>query len=248
MKQPPGFMDPSYSSYHCQLDKALYGLKQAPRACYSRLSDKLQSMGFLPSQADVSLFHYCNGSVTMFLLVYIDDIIVASSSPTVVTALMRDLKDDVALKDLAHCIIFLGSKFIAQQMGFILVKPNTLHIFSTVLVWSRAKVFQLHCHLIVSCSYKTVNRWILKTRPSIEVWLERCNTLLLHGRTSLFWSIRFASSFILQPWFILRPLNGFFDFSSTPFTLVFTFITLPLLWAVPSLMQIRLGVSLIVSL
>jgi hypothetical protein len=108
MKQPLGFMDPSCPSYHCRIDKALYGLKQAPRAWYSRLSDKLQSMGFLPSQADVSLFHYRNGSVTMFLLVYVDDIIVASSSPTVVTALLHDLKGDFALKDLGPLHYFLG--------------------------------------------------------------------------------------------------------------------------------------------
>jgi hypothetical protein len=111
MKQPLGFVNPSCPSYHCRLDKALYGVKQAPRAWYSRLSDKLQSMGFLPLQADVSLYHYRNGSVTMFLLVYIDDIIVASSSPTAVTALLRDLKDNFALKDLGPLHYFLGIEF-----------------------------------------------------------------------------------------------------------------------------------------
>jgi hypothetical protein len=41
IKQPLGFIDPEFPSYHCKLDKALYGLKQAPCAWYSRLSDKL---------------------------------------------------------------------------------------------------------------------------------------------------------------------------------------------------------------
>jgi hypothetical protein len=50
MKQPTGFVNPVFPSYHCKLDKALYGLKQAPRAWYSRLSDKLQSIGFTPSR------------------------------------------------------------------------------------------------------------------------------------------------------------------------------------------------------
>jgi hypothetical protein len=31
MKQPPGFIDSNFPSYHCKLDKALHGLKQAPR-------------------------------------------------------------------------------------------------------------------------------------------------------------------------------------------------------------------------
>jgi hypothetical protein len=78
MKQQPRFVHSEYPSYHCRLDKVLYGLKQAPHAWYSHLSDKLQSIGFVPSQADISLFHYHTGSVTIYLLVYVDDIIVAS--------------------------------------------------------------------------------------------------------------------------------------------------------------------------
>jgi hypothetical protein len=46
MKQPPGFVISEFPSYYCKLDKALYGLKQTPRAWYSRLSEKLQSLGF----------------------------------------------------------------------------------------------------------------------------------------------------------------------------------------------------------
>jgi hypothetical protein len=94
-------------SYHCKLDKALYGLQQAPRAWYSRLSDKLQSIGFSPSNADISLFQYHKDS-TIFLLVYVDDIIIASSSSSAVEVLLRDLKSDFALKDLGPLSYFLG--------------------------------------------------------------------------------------------------------------------------------------------
>jgi hypothetical protein len=80
MKQPPSFVHPDFPSYHYKLDKTLYGLKQAPHVWYSRLSDKLHSLGFSPSKADISLFHYKKGPVTIFLLIYVDDIIIASSS------------------------------------------------------------------------------------------------------------------------------------------------------------------------
>jgi hypothetical protein len=46
--------------------------------------------------------------MTIFLLVYVDDIIVASSSSVAVFALLRDLKDDFALKDLGPLHYFLG--------------------------------------------------------------------------------------------------------------------------------------------
>jgi hypothetical protein len=32
INQPPGFVNPNFLAYHCNLDKALYGLKQAPHA------------------------------------------------------------------------------------------------------------------------------------------------------------------------------------------------------------------------
>jgi hypothetical protein len=108
MKQPPGFVNADFPSYRCKLDKSLYGLKQAPHAWYYRLSDKLQSLGFLPSKDDISLFHYHKGSTTMFLLVYVDDIIVASSSNVAVEALLSNLKSDFALKDLGPLSYFLG--------------------------------------------------------------------------------------------------------------------------------------------
>jgi hypothetical protein len=48
MKQPPGFEDTSKPHFVCKLDKAIYDLKQAPRAWYSKLSSRLQVLGFTP--------------------------------------------------------------------------------------------------------------------------------------------------------------------------------------------------------
>lgn len=75
MRQPPGFEDRQLPHYVCKLDKSLYGLKQAPRAWYSRLSTKLQQLGFHASKADTSLFFFRQGDVTIYFLVYVDDII-----------------------------------------------------------------------------------------------------------------------------------------------------------------------------
>lgn len=92
MHQPPGYKDSRYPDYVCKLDKAVYGLKQAPRAWYARLCNKLQQLGFTPSKGDTSLFYYNRGSHTMFVLVYVDDIIVASSSQAATVALLKDLE------------------------------------------------------------------------------------------------------------------------------------------------------------
>jgi hypothetical protein len=100
MKQPPVLVNPTKPYHHCKLDKALYGLKQALRAWYSCLSLKLQALRFVPSKADISLFIYKKGSITMYLLVYVNNIIVTISSPQAADARLAYLKCDFALKDL----------------------------------------------------------------------------------------------------------------------------------------------------
>jgi hypothetical protein len=65
IKQPHGFQDPSQPTCYCKLDKAVYGVKQVTRAWYSRLSNKLQALGFMTSMAHISLFTYLKGSITI---------------------------------------------------------------------------------------------------------------------------------------------------------------------------------------
>ena len=108
MRQPPGYEDVTKPGFVCKLDKALYGLKQAPRAWYARLSTKLINLGFSASKADTSLFYFNKGGVTIFVLIYIDDIIVASSTSEATTCLLRDLRTEFALKDLGELHYFLG--------------------------------------------------------------------------------------------------------------------------------------------
>ena len=124
MRQPPGYEDQALPSYICKLDKALYGLKQAPRAWYSRLSTKLQALGFKASKADTSLFFYSKGTVVVFVLIYVDDIIVASSTHEAASALLQDLNKDFALKDLGVLNYFLGIEVNKTQDDILLTQEK----------------------------------------------------------------------------------------------------------------------------
>jgi hypothetical protein len=92
-------------NYVSKLDKALYRLKQAPRAWDSRLSAKLCEHGFQASKADTSLFFH-HDFVSMFVLVYVDDIIVAFSNEKATEQLLHKLSHEFALNDLGNSIIF----------------------------------------------------------------------------------------------------------------------------------------------
>ena len=129
MKQPPGFEDKNKPSHICRLDRSLYGLKQAPRAWYSRLSTKLQQLGFTPSKSDTSLFIYNKSNVSVFLHIYVDDIIVARSSDEAIKALLSDLNSEFALKDLGdlHFPLVLRLKE-TKKVVFISLRENMQHV------------------------------------------------------------------------------------------------------------------------
>ena len=124
MRQPPGYEDKARPHYVCKLDKALYGLKQAPRAWYSRLSSNLQALGFISSKADTSLFFFDQGKHKIFVLVYVDDIIVASASQEAVSALVRDLEREFALKDLGDLHYFLGIEVSRSRDGLVMTQER----------------------------------------------------------------------------------------------------------------------------
>jgi hypothetical protein len=122
MRQPPRYESKESPGFVCQLDKAIYGLKQAPRA--SRLSMNLHTLGFSPSKGDTSLFFLNNRDVTIFFLVYVDDIIVANSSQTTTIVLLRNLEQDFALKDLGDLQFFLGIKVTKIADGILLLQSK----------------------------------------------------------------------------------------------------------------------------
>ena len=76
MSQPPSFVGRDSPHFVCQLHKAIYGLKLTPRALPHELRQYLLSIYFSNSLADTSLFIYKNGDYAIYLLVYVDDIII----------------------------------------------------------------------------------------------------------------------------------------------------------------------------
>ena len=108
MEQPPGYIDPRYPNHVCQLKKALYGLKQAPRAWFQRFSSFLIQLGFSCSRADTSLFGFHKHSDIIYLLLYVDDIIITGNNSSLLDSFTRKLNSEFATKDLGSLSYFLG--------------------------------------------------------------------------------------------------------------------------------------------
>ena len=122
MQQPPGFEDARYPSHVCKLQWSIYGLKQSPRAWYARLSQRLSQLGFVPSKADASLFIFSHGAIQIYMLVYVDDIVIAGSTPAVVDRLVQSLSARFPIIDLGRLEYFLGLEVSFHSGGMTLTQ------------------------------------------------------------------------------------------------------------------------------
>ena len=120
MAQPLGFVDPALPSHVCRLHKSLYGLKQAPHAWYNRLSEFLLSIGFQASKGDTSLFILSHDGAMIYLLVYVDDIVLTGSNSAVLYRLIILLQSEFKLLDLGSIHFFLGIEVKPTTMGILL--------------------------------------------------------------------------------------------------------------------------------
>ncbi|CAI7774075.1 unnamed protein product [Closterium sp. NIES-54] len=106
MKQPEGYDDGS--GRVCRLKKAIYGLKQAPRCWYARLVEVLEALGFKVSGCDESLFMTKGEEEKVFLLVYVDDILLFSPSLERIKKVQGKLKETIQCKALGPVGYYLG--------------------------------------------------------------------------------------------------------------------------------------------
>jgi hypothetical protein len=78
----------------------------------------------MSSKGDTLLFFLSNKQVTMFVLIYVDDIIVASSSQDATMCLLLNLEKDFVLKDLRDLHYFLGIVVTKIKDGILLMQQK----------------------------------------------------------------------------------------------------------------------------
>jgi hypothetical protein len=105
--QPTGFVDPAHPDLVCHLRKFLYGLKQAPWNWYSRFASYLTTLGFIEAKSDTSLFIFHRGSDTVYLLLYVDDIILTVSNMELLRRTISTLQREFVMKDVEPLHHFL---------------------------------------------------------------------------------------------------------------------------------------------
>lgn len=104
----------------CKLNKFLYGLKQASKQWFSKFSSTFLQLGFTQSKFDYSLFNRQQNQSFIVLLVYVDDVLIASNDHEEVNQFKVLLDQKFKLKDLGDLKFFLGLEVARSDKGIAL--------------------------------------------------------------------------------------------------------------------------------
>ena len=201
MQQPPGFIDADRPNHVCRLRKALYGLKQAPRAWYVELRNYLLQIGFLNSIADTSLFILKKGRSIIYMLIYVDDILVTGNDNVLLNQTLAALATRFSVKDHEDLHYFLGIEanrgpaglHLSQRKYVLDLLARTNMLGAKPVTTPMATVPKLTLHTGTRLSDPTEYRAVLGslqylafTRPDLSYAVNRLSQFM-HSPTTDHW-------------------------------------------------------------
>jgi Reverse transcriptase (RNA-dependent DNA polymerase) len=110
MRQPPGHGDGT--NRVCKLVRSIYGLKQAPRIWCARLKTALLGFGFTVSMADPTLYILQREGRTLYLVDFVDDMLLASHSMELIDWVKAQLVTEFKMTDLGPAAKYVGISIV----------------------------------------------------------------------------------------------------------------------------------------
>ncbi|KAK0607860.1 hypothetical protein LWI29_021656 [Acer saccharum] len=92
----------------CKLTKSIYGLKQASCQWYHKFHQVIVSFGFEINVVDNCVYHKFSGSKHIFLVLYVDDILLATNDIGMLHETKIFLSKNFETKDLDDASFVLG--------------------------------------------------------------------------------------------------------------------------------------------
>jgi hypothetical protein len=115
MEQPQRFIQ--NSSLVCRLKKSLYGLKQTPRAWYAKMDYYFLSHDFVRCKFDSNVYMLRNTDSMMILVLYVDDLLITSSSTSAIALVKDILHDRFSMTDTGSLHFFLSLEISEDASG-----------------------------------------------------------------------------------------------------------------------------------
>ena len=117
VEQPKGFEQTGAKGEKlvCKLNRSLYGLKQSGRNWNNLLHSHLVEQGFEQSAADHCVYTRQSGNELTIVIIWVDDIIIASTNDPILMSVKKSLSQRFKMKDLGPISWFLGVEFIRRD-------------------------------------------------------------------------------------------------------------------------------------
>jgi hypothetical protein len=108
MAQSKGFVVKEKENLGCHLTKSIYRLKQASRQRYLKFDETIRKFGFKENEEDNCIYAKFKNENFIFLVLYMDDILLASSDIHLLLELKDFLSSHFDMKDLGEASYVLG--------------------------------------------------------------------------------------------------------------------------------------------
>jgi hypothetical protein len=108
MAQLKGFVVEGKENIGCRLKKSIYGLKQAFRQWYLEFDETIKKFGFKENEKDNCIYAKFKNGKFIFLILYVDDILLASSDVNLLLETKKLLSSNFDMKDLGEASFILG--------------------------------------------------------------------------------------------------------------------------------------------
>jgi hypothetical protein len=108
MAQLKGFVVEGKERIGCRLKKSIYGLKQASRQWYLKFDSIIRKFGFEENIEDNCVYAMFKNRKYIFLVLYVDDILLASSDVNLLLETKKFLSSKFDMKDLGEASFVLG--------------------------------------------------------------------------------------------------------------------------------------------
>ena len=108
MDQPSHYVQEGKENMVCKLNKSLYGLKQSPRCWNMVFTSYMEEAGFIQSSADPCVFVQAEEKDLTIIAVYVDDLIIVTTSSEKMSAVKKGLETRFKMKDLGKLHYCLG--------------------------------------------------------------------------------------------------------------------------------------------
>lgn len=115
MAQPDGYVNPKYPNKVCKLKRSIYGLKQASRSWNICFDEKVKEFGFSKSKDEPCVYVRASGSAVVFLVLYVDDILLIGSDVTTLQEVKTWLGSCFSMKDMGEAAYILGIKIYRDR-------------------------------------------------------------------------------------------------------------------------------------